>query len=54
METDNHPMHSDSKVPVKVDTDIRKAMIKNHHLKTSDIITGMLAYQSLYCVIKQI
>lgn len=36
----NHPVHSDTKIPVKVDTDIRKAMISNPHLKTSDIVTG--------------
>ena len=36
----NHPHHKERKIPVKVDTDIRRAMIDNPHLKTSDVITG--------------
>ena len=43
MEVENihsHPMHSDSKIPAKVDSDIRKAIASNPHLKTSDILVG--------------
>ena len=36
----NHPLHSEVKIPVKVDTDIRRAVIENPHLKTSDLIVG--------------
>ena len=38
----NHPMHSDSKIPAKVDSDIRKAIASNPHLKASDIVVGKL------------
>lgn len=33
-------MHSDSKIPAKVDSDIRKAIASDPHLKTSDIVVG--------------
>ena len=36
----NHPHHKEKKIPVKVDTDIRRAVIENPHLKTSDVLTG--------------
>ena len=38
----NHPHHKELKIPVKVDTDIRRAVLENPHLKSSDISTGML------------
>lgn len=38
----NHPLHSDSKIPAKVDSDIRKAVVANPHLKTADIVVGKL------------
>ena len=36
----NHPHHKESKIPVKVDTDIRRAVLENPHLKSSDFMTG--------------
>ena len=36
----NHPMHSDSKIPAKVDS---KAIATNPHLKTSDIVVGKVS-----------
>ena len=36
----NHPIHSCSKIPSKVDTDIRSAVIADPHLKTKDILIG--------------
>ena len=41
----NHPLHSDSKIPAKVDSDIRKAVVANPHLKTADIVVGKLFEQ---------
>ena len=38
----NHPSHAASKIPSKVDTDIRQAIISNPHLKTRDIMTGKI------------
>ena len=43
----NHPIHSESKIPVKVDSDIRRAVVENPHLKTTDLIVGMLPYTGL-------
>lgn len=37
----NHPIHGPAKIPSKVDADIRRAMISNPHLKTSDIVVGI-------------
>ena len=37
----NHPLHSEAKIPAKVDSDLRRALIENPHLKTSDLIVGM-------------
>lgn len=34
----NHPSHAATKIPSKVDTDIRQAVISNSHLKTRDIM----------------
>ena len=42
LEPDNlytHPLH---KIPVRVDSDIRRAVIENPHLKPSDLSVGML------------
>ena len=36
-----HPHHKEYKIPVKVDTDIRQAVLENPHLKSSKILTGM-------------
>ena len=36
----NHPSHAANKIPSKIDTDIRQAVIANPHLKTKDIMTG--------------
>ena len=36
-----HPHHKEYKIPVKVDTDIRQAVLENPHLKSSEILTGM-------------
>ena len=47
LETDNlhnHPLHNETKIPVKVDSDIRRAIVENPHLKTSDLITGICAF----------
>lgn len=40
-----HPLHKEMKIPVKVDTDIRRAVIENPHLKPSDLSIGTLAKQ---------
>ena len=37
----NHPHHKESKIPVKVDSDIRRAVLENPHLKPSEVLTGM-------------
>ena len=37
----NHPMHSETKIPAKVNSDLRRALVDNPHLKTSDIIVGI-------------
>ena len=45
LETDNlhnHPLHNETKIPVKVDSDIRRAIIENPHLKTSNLITVLV------------
>ena len=39
----NHPHHKESKIPVKVDTDIRRAVIENPHLKSSELLIGTFA-----------
>ena len=39
-----HPSHAASKIPSKVDTDIRQAIISNPHLKTRDIMTGKIMH----------
>ena len=36
----NHPIHSSSKIPSKVDTDIRSAVIADPNLKTKDLLIG--------------
>ena len=36
----NHPINPPSKIPVKVEADIRKAIQANPHLKTSEIMIG--------------
>jgi len=36
----NHPHHNERRIPVKIDSDIRRAITENPHLKTSDVITG--------------
>ena len=36
-----HPHHKEYKIPVKVDTEIRQAVLENTHLKSSEILTGM-------------
>ena len=36
-----HPLHKEMKIPVKVDTDIHRAVIDNPHLKPSDLTVGM-------------
>ena len=36
----NHPIHLESKIPVKVDSDIRRAVVENPHLKTTALIVG--------------
>ncbi|XP_065905167.1 uncharacterized protein [Dysidea avara] len=36
----NHPHYKEKKIPVKVDMDVRRAVIENPHLKTSDLLTG--------------
>ena len=39
----NHPHHKEKKIPpIKVDMDVRRAVIENPHLKTLDLLTGML------------
>ena len=34
----NHPLHKENKIPVKTDTNIRRAVIGNPHLKTADVL----------------
>ena len=46
----NHLSHAASKIPSKVDTEIRRAIILNPHLKTRDIITGKILHAHVYCV----
>ena len=41
LQEDNYPLHNEVKIPVKVDTDIRRAVIDNPHLKISDLLVGM-------------
>lgn len=36
----NHPLHSDAKIPAKVKADITRALLKDPHLTTRDIIAG--------------
>ena len=36
----NHPINPPSKIPVKVEADVKKAICANPHLKTSDIVIG--------------
>lgn len=36
----NHPTHAATKISSKVDTDIRRAVVANPHLKTKDLMTG--------------
>ena len=38
----NHPLNAPSKIPAKVDADIRRAVSANPHLKTTDIVIGKL------------
>ena len=38
----NHPLHSESRIPVKVDSDIRRAIVENPHIKTSELVVGEL------------
>ena len=45
----NHPHHKEYKIPVKVDTDIRRAVLENPHLKSSDIPIGMLYIHIYIC-----
>ena len=40
----NHPINPPSKIPVKVEADIRKAIQANPHLKTSEIMIGYYPY----------
>ena len=35
-----HPINPPSKIPVKVEADIKRAQLANPHLKTSEIMTG--------------
>ena len=37
----NHPHHKESKIPVKVDSDIRRAVLENPNIKSSELLTGM-------------
>lgn len=49
----NHPINPPSKIPVKVEADIRKAIQANPHLKTSEIMIGkdiLLIFTSLVTV----
>lgn len=36
----NHPTHPSSKIPCKIQSDIRDAITDNPHLKTSDLVEG--------------
>lgn len=36
----NHPTHAATKISSKVDTDNRRAVVANPHLKTKDLMTG--------------
>ncbi len=36
----NHPLHNECKIPVKIDSDVRRAVVENPHLKTSELIVG--------------
>ena len=45
----NHPLHKEIKIPVKVDTDIRRAVIDNPHLRTSDLLVGMCYIYDCMC-----
>ena len=36
----NHPTHPSSKIPYKIQNDIRDAVTENHHLKTSHLVEG--------------
>lgn len=38
----NHPNHAATKIPSQIDTDIRKVVIADPHLKTKDIMIGKL------------
>lgn len=38
----NHPTNPPSKIPLKVQCDVRRAIVANPHLKTSDIVIGII------------
>ena len=42
----NHPIHGDTKIPGKIDADIRRAIISNPQLKTKDIVIDK--YNNVY------
>ena len=46
----NHPLHKENKILVKFDTDTRRAVIENPHLKILDVLTGMYANTKWYIV----
>ena len=45
----NHPLHGNVKITAKVDSDIRRAVIENPHLKTQDIVTGTYPKAAMTC-----
>ena len=48
----SHPLNPPAKIPVKVEADIRRALVENPRLKTSDIMIGM--YINNHCIMHTI
>lgn len=46
LEPDNLHSHPEMKIPVKVDCDVRRAVIENPHLKPSDLSVGTYTVDS--------
>ena len=46
------PLNPPAKIPVKVEADIRRALVENPRLKTSDIMIGM--YINNHCIMHTI
>lgn len=44
----SHPLNPPAKFPVKLEADIRQALVQNPRLKTSEIMIGMYMYNYLF------